>query len=107
VGFPPTRARLPSVMNPATSLPWQPATEDLRNITGLVTTANGNRDGRGGHPSTVSGATDTGGRTPTSWSRHDTARRRRRRWAAVHDCTHARERVRRCSCNRLVPPGPR
>ena len=48
----------PTGDNPATGLPWAPATDGLRNITGHV-----NRDGSvtiWAITSTVSGATDTG-----------------------------------------------
>jgi len=58
LGVPYTVPGYPTGVNPATGLPWAPATDGLRNITGRV-----NRDGTvtvWGITSTVSGATDTG-----------------------------------------------
>ena len=58
LGRPYTVPGYPTGTNPTTSLPWSPATDGLRNITGRV-----NRDGAvsiWAITSTVSGATDTG-----------------------------------------------
>ena len=55
----------PTGINAATNLPWAPATDGLRNITGRV-----NRDGTvsiWAITSTVSGSGDQGA-DPTSWS---------------------------------------
>jgi hypothetical protein len=58
LGNPYTVAGYPTGANPATSLPWAPATDGLRNVTGRV-----NRDGTvtlWAVTSTVSGGSDTG-----------------------------------------------
>jgi hypothetical protein len=57
LGIPYTVNRYPSGNNPATSLPWSPATDGIRNITGMV---EGGKVILYGITSTISGNGDTG-----------------------------------------------